>query len=163
MRLTGASCFDRVFFANSGADNIEIKLGTFNIGGDLNSPGGATPTPATGSASPNPQDDIDSSNATSKQKTASKNVLEKIGTTKGSFQFPLLTDPLSPVGLLLGKDANLFSYDLPGLDLNKPITIKHGRKENAIDYHPEISHLLEELYNTGDHSLLCYMRVESEK
>ena len=105
-------------FANSGVDNIEIKLGTFNIGGDLNSPGGATPTPAAGSASPNPQDDIDSSNATSKQKTASKNVLDKIGTTKGSFQFPLLTDPLSAVGLLLGKDANLFSYDLPGLDLD---------------------------------------------
>lgn len=55
------------------------------------------------------------------------------------------------------------SPDIPGLDISKPITIKHGRQEVIVDYHPEISHLLEELYNTGDRSRLCYMRVESEK
>ena len=64
----------------------------------------------------------------------------------------------APSGMTL-----FLSPDIPGLDISKPITIKHGRKENIVDYHPEISHLLEELYNTGDRSRLCFMRVESEK
>ncbi|MCH5376202.1 MAG: hypothetical protein JJ992_19705, partial [Planctomycetes bacterium] len=104
-------------FVNSGADNILINFGTFTIGGDLDSSGGATPTPAAGSSGLNPEEDVDRSTATAGQKEASKGVLDKIGTTKGSFQFPLVTDPLSAVGLLLGKDASLFLYDLPGLDL----------------------------------------------
>ncbi|MGF1522134.1 MAG: Calx-beta domain-containing protein [Leptolyngbyaceae cyanobacterium] len=32
------------------------------------------------------------------------------------LQFPLLTDPLKAFGLLLGKDADLFTYDLPRFD-----------------------------------------------
>lgn len=46
-------------------------------------------------------------------------VLGKLGTKKdvGSFQFPLLNDPSTIFGLLLGKDVDLFIYDMPKLDL----------------------------------------------
>jgi poly(3-hydroxybutyrate) depolymerase len=64
----------------------------------------------------------------------------------------------APAGMTL-----FLSPDLPNLDLNKPITVKNGRKDTVVDYRPEISHLLEEFYYSSDHRRLCYMRVESEK
>jgi hypothetical protein len=52
---------------------------------------------------------------------------------------------------------------MPGLDVNQPIRIHNGRKTSNVDYHPQISHLLDELYQTGDRSRLCFMRVEVAK
>ena len=52
------------------------------------------------------------------QNEQTKQVVKQFGTTKGSFRFPLVSDPLTAVNLLLGKDADLFLYDLPGLALN---------------------------------------------
>src|SRR5262249_6630703 len=51
------------------------------------------------------------------QQASTTTVVKKIGTTKGSFRFPLLTDPSKAFGLLTGKDVDLFIYDLPQLDL----------------------------------------------
>jgi hypothetical protein len=57
----------------------------------------------------------------------------------------------------------LLSPEMPGLDVNQPIRIHNGRKTSNVDYHPQISHLLDELYQTGDRSRLCFMRVEVAK
>jgi pimeloyl-ACP methyl ester carboxylesterase len=64
----------------------------------------------------------------------------------------------SPADLTL-----LLSPEMSGLDVNQPIRIHNGRKTSNVDYHPQISHLLDELYQTGDRSRLCYMRVEVTK
>ena len=47
-----------------------------------------------------------------------KDVVNQIGTSKGAFRFPLLEDPTSVFNLLLGKNVNLFMYEMPGLNLN---------------------------------------------
>jgi pimeloyl-ACP methyl ester carboxylesterase len=57
----------------------------------------------------------------------------------------------------------LLSPDLKNLNLEKPIRIHNGRKMTSVDYDPEVTHLLEELYSTGDRSRLCYMRVDISK
>ena len=43
--------------------------------------------------------------------------------TPQSFDIPVLTDPSEAVKLLLGADANLFSLNLPTIDLNWPVPI----------------------------------------
>lgn len=57
----------------------------------------------------------------------------------------------------------LLSPDLKNLNLEKPIRIYNGRKNISVDYDPEVVHLLDELYSTGDRARLCYMRVEVPK
>jgi len=57
----------------------------------------------------------------------------------------------------------LLSPDLKNLNLEKPIRIHNGRKMTSVDYDPEVTHLLEELYATGDRSRLCHMRVDISK
>ena len=57
----------------------------------------------------------------------------------------------------------LLSPDLKNLNLEKPIRIYNGRKMTSVDYDPEVTHLLEELYATGDRSRLCHMRVDISK
>ncbi len=54
-------------------------------------------------------------------------ITQRFGTTKGAFQFPILQDPSTVLGLLTGRDVDLFLYDMPqlGLDftyqLSKPV------------------------------------------
>jgi len=57
----------------------------------------------------------------------------------------------------------MLAPDIPGLDVSKPIRIASGKKTISVDYRPEISHLLDELYRTGDRSRLCYMRIDVTK
>lgn len=57
----------------------------------------------------------------------------------------------------------MLSPEMSGLDINKPIRVSTGRKTTSVDYAPRISDLLEELYDTGDRSRLCYMYVEVPK
>ncbi len=62
------------------------------------------------------------------------------------------------------SDVSIFlSPDLRNLNLEKPIRIHNGRKMTSVDYDPEVTHLLEELYATGDRSRLCHMRVDIPK
>ena len=62
------------------------------------------------------------------------------------------------------SDVSIFlSPDLKNLNLEKPIRIHNGRKMTSVDYDPEVTHLLEELYATGDRSRLCHMRVDIPK
>lgn len=57
----------------------------------------------------------------------------------------------------------MLSPDLKKLNLEKPIRIHNGRKMTTVDYDPEVTHLLEELYATGDRLRLCHMRVDIPK
>jgi hypothetical protein len=62
------------------------------------------------------------------------------------------------------SDVSIFlSPDLKNLNLEKPIRIHNGRRMTSVDYDPEVTHLLEELYATGDRSRLCHMRVDIPK
>ena len=85
---------------------ILISFGNFEIGGDMRT-AGASKTSAPISSGP----------VSDPNKTPASSVTKKIGTTKGSFRFPLLTDPSLAFGLLTGKDVTLFIYDLPKLEL----------------------------------------------
>lgn len=57
----------------------------------------------------------------------------------------------------------LLSPDLKNINLEKPIRIHNGRKMTSVDYDPDVMHLLEEFYATGDRSRLCHMRIEIPK
>ena len=78
------------------------------MGSDLRSGGGTASTVGAG----DPQEQLeDEDNTSANTKTVTKN----FGTTKGSFQFPLISEPITAFNLLLGKPVDLFIYDLPGL------------------------------------------------
>jgi Ca2+-binding RTX toxin-like protein len=64
--------------------------------------------------------------------SSSGSAKELLGTIKeGTFSFPILTDPSVAIDLLLGKpDANLFTFDLPPLELGA------GFEANFIVYAP---------------------------
>ncbi|MCS7468642.1 beta-propeller fold lactonase family protein [Stieleria sp. ICT_E10.1] len=104
---------DRVeaFLNDSQGESLIIDFGSFKIGDEVRSPGGSG-TPSTDGA----KDTTSQLDQSTNPKT--KGVTEKIGTTKGSIEFPLLTDPFAAFGLLLGKDVDLFKYEMPGLNLN---------------------------------------------
>lgn len=57
----------------------------------------------------------------------------------------------------------MLSPEMPGLDVNKPIRIANGPKSYSVDYDGDVGHLLEELYETGDRSRLCFMKIEVKK
>lgn len=54
------------------------------------------------------------------------------------------------------------SPDLPGIDIQKPITIVAGRSRTTVDFSPSVADLLEEFRRTGDRSRLCFMKVRVE-
>ncbi len=54
----------------------------------------------------------------------------------------------------------LLSPEMAGLDVNSPIRIHNGRKTISVDYDPQISHMLEEFYSSGERRRLCHMRVD---
>ena len=56
----------------------------------------------------------------------------------------------------------LLAPDLPGIDLTKPIRIVRGRNDRRIDYQPSVISMLQQLYETGDRSRLCYMRIDAD-
>ncbi|MFN9720818.1 MAG: hypothetical protein ACK58L_19155 [Planctomycetota bacterium] len=64
----------------------------------------------------------------------------------------------APAGLTV-----FLSPDVPNIDLSKPIRIDFVRTRMSVDYAPEIPHLLEELYLTGDRIRLCYQKVQIAK
>ncbi|ANG63895.1 hypothetical protein A8C75_16365 [Marinobacterium aestuarii] len=97
--------------------SIEVNFGTFVLGAslmtsdsteisnaDLNQTGGQS---ATDTVANDP-------NASANQ----KNLVANLGTSPGSIMFPILYDPMTAVGLLLGKDVDLFIYDTPDIDFS---------------------------------------------
>lgn len=95
-----------------------IDYGTFVVGGNLNSAGGSQ-VPASAPTSVDVAGQLNNSkNKNAKGNAQATEVVKNIGTTSGSFEFPLLSNPSIAFGLLLGKDVPLFKYNLPKLDLN---------------------------------------------
>nr|WP_067294171.1 DUF4347 domain-containing protein [Marinobacterium profundum] len=97
--------------------SIEVNFGTFALGSslvtsdstaisndDLSQSGGQSATDAV----------ANDPNATASQ----KNLVANLGTSPGSIMFPILYDPMTAVGLLLGKDVDLFIYDTPDIDFS---------------------------------------------
>ncbi|MDB4439238.1 hypothetical protein N9155_00395, partial [bacterium] len=97
-------------FLESNPDGpILISFGTFEMGGDARKPGAAKNSAPITSGEAQAPDETENEQA--------NKVTKKIGTTSGSFRFPLLSDPMQAFGLLTGKDVTLFIYDLPKLQL----------------------------------------------
>jgi Ca2+-binding RTX toxin-like protein len=100
----------------SNSDELKIDLGSFSLGGDIRATkAGDSNANATQSPTPPP-----TSGTTSDFLSKLKNTDPKDGL---DLQFPLLTDPNTAVGLLLGKDVSLFTFQPPQLKLSYPITL----------------------------------------
>lgn len=54
------------------------------------------------------------------------------------------------------------SPGMPGIDLDKTITVVVGGKRKTVDYDPQISDMLTELYESGDRDRLTFMKVPVE-
>ena len=96
----------------SGEDGVLINFGDFEVGGGL-----------LGDKDAEVSDDDVAGKTTQDlagQTTGkTKELAEKLGNTDpGSIQFPLLSDPMSVLGLLMGRDVDLFIYDMPDLSFN---------------------------------------------
>ena len=63
------------------------------------------------------------------------------------------------VEALPGDGALSIGPDTPGLDLEKPITVRAGRQTRRVLYKPEIADMLAEYARTGDRVRLCHMRI----
>jgi pimeloyl-ACP methyl ester carboxylesterase len=63
---------------------------------------------------------------------------------------------------LPGTASICLNPNLPGIDLQKPITILSGRHRQTVNYDPDIAHMLNEYRNTGDRDRLCHMRIAVE-
>lgn len=101
----------------SNSDELKINLGSFSLGSDIRSTKASNSSAnATQSPSPSP---------TSGNTSDFLNQLKKTdpGGDGLDLQFPLLTDPNTAVGLLLGKDVSLFTFQPPQLKFNYPITL----------------------------------------
>ncbi|MEW6498568.1 MAG: hypothetical protein AB1589_39630, partial [Cyanobacteriota bacterium] len=98
---------------NIPTSDLLISLGSFDLGGvDVGATGfdlsSVTPN-ITGSAA-NATDQIPDG--------AAKNFITKLNTIPGGgFQFPILNKPETAFNLLLGKSVDLFTYDMPTLEV----------------------------------------------
>jgi hypothetical protein len=125
-------------------ENLMIDLGSFDLGSfdatDENaSATKATPTTKTTAASLEAQLASKSNQTYKRQKDITRDF-----TSSGNFDVPLLSDPMTALNLLLGKDVPLFTYDLPklaiGFDVEKKFPIwkflaglVEGEVEVAVD------------------------------
>ncbi len=98
-------------------ENLVIDLGSFDLGAfdatdenaDVTT---ATPITKTTAASLDTQLAAKPDTRYKRQKGITKSF-----TTSGNFDVPLLSDPMTALNLLLGKDVPLFTYDLPELSV----------------------------------------------
>ncbi|WP_461538633.1 DUF4347 domain-containing protein, partial [Spongorhabdus nitratireducens] len=112
---------DFIALANDAAEeggSILINFGTFSLGGsmltsDSNKIEQDDISPGKGSGGSNE----DFKNKAEEQTSGKqKKLVASLGTTEGSIMFPILNDPMTVIGLLTGKDVNLFVYDTPDID-----------------------------------------------
>ncbi len=108
-------------------ESILIPFGDFTVGGGLlseapDNSGAARPIEQSqfqGGAAPD-LDEATTNPDGSKKKSA--DVVAQFGTEPGAIRVPLLQDPASILGLLLGRRTDLFIYDLPSLNLVAGVT-----------------------------------------
>lgn len=99
-------------------ESIMLSFGDFTVGGSLL---GTAPA-ASGKATPisdadfeGKKDKVDPAAASGSNSKASK-VFSSTTFTGGGFEIPLIQDPKSVLGLLMGRKTDLFIYNLPTLD-----------------------------------------------
>jgi Ca2+-binding RTX toxin-like protein len=108
-------------------ESIMIPFGDFTVGGGLlgeapDNSGAAAPIDSSqfqGGAAPDLDEATKNPDGSAKK---SNDVVKQFGTEPGSIQVPLLQNPASVLGLLLGRRTDLFIYDLPSLALNVGVT-----------------------------------------
>ncbi len=93
-------------------DGVLIDFGDFTVGRGLLE-ARSTPVRAEDVAA-NAAPDLDGKTS---GKPKSNRLVKEIGTEPGSIQFPILTSPAAVLSLLLGRDTDLFVYDLPDFDV----------------------------------------------
>ncbi|MBN1006127.1 DUF4347 domain-containing protein [Amphritea pacifica] len=94
---------------------IEVNFGTFELGGSLvtsDSTAIATTDFNQKGTQQNSTDAVNNSSASASQ----KKLVTQLGSSPGSIMFPIMYDPMTAIGLLLGKDVDLFIYDTPDID-----------------------------------------------
>ncbi len=97
---------------------LVIGFGDFVVGGDVRDANNAAAVPSDTPNTANTDGQIDRAAGMDANKAnKAKNVTKQFGTKPGSLQFPLLSSPSNLFGLLMGKEVDLFLYDLPALDL----------------------------------------------
>ncbi|BAN68243.1 DUF4347 domain-containing protein [endosymbiont of unidentified scaly snail isolate Monju] len=101
-------------------DGLFINFGTFDI--DTGNPAAPAAPPT---ARPGTEGSLDTASSTpggtstnSAAKSKARSLRDNFLVGDGGFSFPLLTNPGDVVGLLLGKDVDLFIYDMPKLVLS---------------------------------------------
>jgi Ca2+-binding RTX toxin-like protein len=98
---------------------IQIGLGSFNLGNDadIRDP----QFKLSDVEEPNiteTADDLDEQLSGTDKQTEREFITKLSSVPGGGLQFPILTDPKKAFNLLLGKDVELFTYDLPKLEFN---------------------------------------------
>ena len=101
--------------------SILINFGSFTLGGAQLKGGSKAPLPVFAGNAP----DLNKAAAKDTSGKATK-ITKQFGVTDGAFRFPILQDPKSIIGLLTGKDINLFIYDLPKLELGFEYTASYA-------------------------------------
>ncbi len=128
--------------ANSGEESIVIELGSYELGSfdatDPNADPANAETKATDDTKTLSQQLDDPANKGTLQKKVTKNLTAK----GGDFEIPLISNPVTAIDLLLGKDVPLFTYDLPRLEVGFEV-------EQEFRIYGPISGLLEGDFNVG--------------
>lgn len=103
-----------------GGDTITIDLGSYELGSGFNASDPNTEATEavaeTTKAAPSLNQQLDSAPNTGTRPTQ-KNIIKNLTVSGNTFEIPLLTNPLTAIDLLLGKDVPLFTYDLPALEV----------------------------------------------
>ena len=102
--------------ATSEGGNFLIPFGDFSVGSNLLGSSDAQVTEA----------DVKNKDGSSKEAPnvegntsgSASTLVKNIGVEPGSIQFPIINDPMTMLGFLMGKDVDLFIYDLPALDFS---------------------------------------------
>jgi len=116
------STVDFIDLVNSfNGQSILINFGSFTLGGAQLKGGSKAPLPVFAGPAP----DLNKAAKADTSGKASK-ITKQFGVTDGAFRFPILQDPKSIIGLLTGKDINLFIYDLPKLELGFEYTASYA-------------------------------------
>jgi Ca2+-binding RTX toxin-like protein len=92
--------------------NITIDLGSYSLGAI--DPGAAQSSLSSRSASPSRRSSAVANQTSNNSKV--KNFLDAVSRVEG-LSFPILSDPNTAINLLMGRDADLFKYDMPDLAL----------------------------------------------
>ena len=101
-------------------DSIIIKQGSYQLGSgfDASDPNADSTNAQTQKTQSAPTVDQQLNNSPNNgNRTTQKKVTKNLTAKGGDFDIPLISNPITVIDLLLGKDVPLFTYDLPALQI----------------------------------------------